>query len=126
TNPAEVHALAQLGALESAQGNESRARALFERAVAADPASGAAWIHLAALAVRRGETANALSCLDACLEARPYLPGALLLRARLRMDRGDAAGARGDLARAGDLDPGNPEIGRLTTELTRTSVGATR
>ncbi len=119
SNRAEVHALAQLGALEFAHGNDARARDLFERAVGADPAQGAAWIHLAALAVRRGETGNALSCLDACLEARPYLAGARLLRAQLRKDRGDLAGAREDLARARDLDPGNPDVRRLSEEVGR-------
>jgi aspartyl/asparaginyl beta-hydroxylase (cupin superfamily) len=76
-------------------GDAARARALLERATAADPDRGETWLKLAAMCRAQGDLPAALTAVSGALRVDPLGFVPLLLKANLleKLERGDEAGA---------------------------------
>jgi tetratricopeptide (TPR) repeat protein len=118
--PTHAEALAGLGDLALARGDDEEAGLLYGRALASDPDNLVALLGSAQAAFRRKDWEGAEAAAGRAAAAQPDYPFAYIDRARARRARGDAGGAIEDLGRAISLDPSYPwsyiDRGRLSLE----------
>ena len=86
--PSDPEAANALGNLALAEGRPGEARALFERALAADAGQTALLFNLAAACKASDDAAASLAALDAALAIDPYFVHALLQKALLLVQSG--------------------------------------
>jgi len=95
--------------LQEDAGARDRSDRLLVQAFARELPGGARYLAARAVAYSKaGDAARGARLLTAAVETRPQDGEVWRLRGRYAIDRGDCAGARGDFARAAQLDPADP------------------
>ncbi len=97
--------LTQRGEIDAARGNQSAARASFERALRVDPDSFEALSGLVGLDLEGGRIAAARERMDLVISRHPKDPGYLLLAARAAIASGDGPRSESTLKQVLALDP---------------------
>jgi aspartyl/asparaginyl beta-hydroxylase (cupin superfamily) len=108
--PNHPRALNALGNRLLSTGAAAEARALFERAVVADPTANPIWLNLAAASRADGDAEAELKALDAALQNDPYSSLALLLKAQLLERTGHAEPAAATYAALLACVPADAEL----------------
>jgi tetratricopeptide (TPR) repeat protein len=108
-DPANAYLHVVLGQVHVADGDMPAAIAAYERAISGDPSLQAAWAGRAEALFEAGDSGEAIASLNRALDIAE--DAALLFnRATAFQAAGLWADALADLNRAGELDPGDPDI----------------
>jgi hypothetical protein len=115
--PGDGQALEQLAYLYDRRGDETKAMALYERALRANPARLVAAVNLGTLLARRGRFQDAIRLWEDALSRNPGLEAARVYLAVAYLRSGNPTAAEAALLKALEYSPDSPPARRLLLDL---------